>query len=708
MDNLETTSFEEKIREATRTPKPNAAFAEGLWQQIATESQERARRPFYPHPFPKAAKVAIALILAVVLVIVAIGPQKVAYAFQSLLGYFPGVGFVQNMDTVHRLTEPVQHQRAAYTVTVEDAIANKRQTWIKIQIESSEEFTRGFDQLEYVSPLLISAGQSQTATHFQIYRQSAIIAEFIFPALPEDTSAVTLVLPQLPLTQKEQAPENWQFELSLQQAKEDESFSTVIEQNWESETINGLTLSLESLAQGTEQAALKVRLESDDPKVYPAEEWTARLLLQDQVGRIYPLTQENLLGMGNTWTEVLLTTALNENETLTLKMEEVLVAEALSSNNDAAHFYFELGDQPQVGQTWDLDQTLSSEKFTLRVSKATLVENQNGNLQLVFDVKGQPDITNITFSCTTQICDGPGIGYNNGDKFQVFISLKAVPTEPIDIQLQTVLYQITGPWEIQWQTLNLPIETSTITTNPPTPIPSESVSSEVTSNNPILAESISLLDQGLSPFLSGSGWVHVVTENQTEEDLGENPQGGIIPSHDIMENWYELNEEGYIIRMITLLKTSDSEIIQQAITEGVYSYNFTLNTILKGDGKLRKINFNNEALAFFQQMVSNDLPLYRYEMNCENKRCLLITPFESEKQLSPELYQQIYAFAGLPRQMWIDLETGQPIRHERFGMDAEGNLQLKDSSRLLTLERAAPPQELLDLFEQVVFPVSGD
>ena len=119
--------FENQIRAAMAVPDPNPAFLDDLRQQLITQSEKTQGRStsFFRRPALQWGLVALTVVLVILF---ALGPQKVASAFQQLMGYIPGLGFVDQNALIRVLEKPVRQQRQGVTVSVEEVFLDVNRT----------------------------------------------------------------------------------------------------------------------------------------------------------------------------------------------------------------------------------------------------------------------------------------------------------------------------------------------------------------------------------------------------------------------------------------------------------------------------------------------------------------------------------------------------------------------------------------------------
>ena len=162
------------------------------------------------------ATIAFGLLLAVAVALAAVGPQRVWAEVQRLLGYVPGVGFVDLQET-RVLTAPVEVARDGVTLRVEQVLAQPGGTTVVIRIEGlppeDQLWPHGATVDDDFDPGLRLPDARRLPLKGCTLRLETSTLEF--PPLPDDVYRVTLELPRLPLVPAGAAPEAWEVPLTL-------------------------------------------------------------------------------------------------------------------------------------------------------------------------------------------------------------------------------------------------------------------------------------------------------------------------------------------------------------------------------------------------------------------------------------------------------------------------------------------------------------
>ncbi len=122
-----TPQFETLVRQSFGAPEVRPEFANDLYHQLMQQAQTRTprRRLFGLQP-----GWAITLMAAAVILIgtLAIGPAKVAGAFQRLFSYIPGIGVVEQSSNLRILEAPASLTQEDITVSVTEGLLTEHET----------------------------------------------------------------------------------------------------------------------------------------------------------------------------------------------------------------------------------------------------------------------------------------------------------------------------------------------------------------------------------------------------------------------------------------------------------------------------------------------------------------------------------------------------------------------------------------------------
>ena len=447
----------------------------------------RLVQPFSQHRWATAA---LGLLLTVAVALAAVGPQRVWADLQRLLGYVPGVGFV-NLEETRVLMAPVEVTRNGLTLRVEQVLARPDRTVIVIRSEGlppeDQLWPHGArEDSDYQPRLRLSDGRTLISESWTL-RLGAGTLEF--PPLPADVYRVTLELPRLPLVPTGAAPEAWKVPLNLRPATGalvEELFPQPYVPTDASDTHAGITLRVLEVAHGPEETALRLQVEWLD------SDWEFHHIggdrspvLRDDLGHVYldvvpsssgSLIQSVVVCIPDNADEVTPTpTPMIPTYERTLAFAPTspsaqhltLWVDALEFEVPAeGSFTVDLGDDPQVGDYWPLDVSLTVAGFPVHIIGARLVQEPivlpDGPGQrtvLQFDITPVPDqddraLRSLHLESETTIFSGSGSGYNYRARImRASLDLREgqpIPFGSIQVRAKSAGVLIRGPWTITW------------------------------------------------------------------------------------------------------------------------------------------------------------------------------------------------------------------------------------------------------------------
>jgi hypothetical protein len=502
--------YSSEIEEALGTlfsaPEPDPAFVARLERQLmaqdragATEAAEEAPplRRFWdliwqPVRRHRWATVGIAVLLAVAVAFLAVGPQRVWADLQRLLGYVPGVGFV-NLEETRVLTAPMTVTRDGVTLRVEQVLAQPDGTTVVISSEGLPPEDEVVDRSRDPRAMSLAGIEIRLPDGTRLSPNTLAsgwgAARLGFPPLPEGLYHLTLEVERLPRVPVGVAPEDWEIPVTLRPATGEligELFPEAYVPAEASETHADVTLRVVAAVHTPEVTALRVRVE------WPSPAWQGPRLhrdyqgapgLHDDVGHIYRHVRTQPVS-GTGFTEEVAVEklpppghrdipplpasgVLTEEQTLTLAPISPS-AQRLTLPIDEVSFVvpveetftLDLGENSQPGDSWVLDEHLTVAGSPIRVTGVQLEKADPGGMdfkyQLTFDVEreevGNPTLSGIVVEVPFRgrgggMTSGSFIGDENAKPSAVG---EALPLHPFTVTVRRVWVSVRGPWTLSW------------------------------------------------------------------------------------------------------------------------------------------------------------------------------------------------------------------------------------------------------------------
>lgn len=482
------------VRAALAAPAPDPAFVEGLRRQlraraVALEAVAAAPRPGWRlalgalrrHRWAVGA-LAVALVLALALAVA--GPRRVLAQFQRLLGYVPGVGFM-DLDATRVLTAPVQVTRDGVTLRVTQVLAQPDRTVLVYEAEGLPPYTPGRD---VSAALRLPDGTRLLGTSQSVGRGADTAHGGLrFPPLPEGVYQATLLLERLPYVRAGDAPEDWEVPLTLRLATGElvaELFPQPYAPPGAEDSQQGISLRVLVVAHSPEATVLKLRAEWADPAWrfgYFTGGNDPRLL--DDVGHLYgaPPPTASMMSVE----VVAVAPPPPPGETVTPdpgRYRAELEKRFASLSPSATHlelevdsvtfdvpitgeFEVDLGPRPQVGDYIPLDVAIDAAGVPVRITGARLEQmamyQVPAETWLRFDIAAEPAADgrsvralHLNLGTSMPAFDGASSNYDWGtgrlSSGLRFVSDQPLPAGPLRIQLAAASLVVPGPWNLSW------------------------------------------------------------------------------------------------------------------------------------------------------------------------------------------------------------------------------------------------------------------
>ena len=627
------------------------------------------------------ARPALAVLLAIIALLLLSGA---AYAIGRLAGFIPGFGFTSGASYV--LNVPVEVSQNDVRVRVEKAVQDSAGLWVDLSVH-------GLPEGDGYTPGYVLA---QTGEKVQSERGGGISSEagvllltYVFPALDDPSQPVTLILENL-------GGQSFQMSFTLRSASADEVLLVLSGGILpvQGEMHDHMALMLENVAMSTDRTVLQVSLHFDQPGVSLAAPWN--VTMTDNQGRIYPLADitPEMTDIGVT--RLYQTVPLQGNEQLILNLVSFSPDSDLQMlmdfSTNPAVFTFDPGRNPQVGQTWPLNEILQVGQFTLHIVGAHMASPT----ELIFEFEPTQNVTGVMLYSTLASGASGGIPIQNTN-FTAGMTFAKMPSVPFEIELGRVYYTASGAWQVEWQA---PVASDLkFPTMTPAPSPTPMAIPTLTSQDPLLLEVQALSQRFDHSIVQGPGWIRVLNEIITEHRVAGQTYP---PPYYQDEQWYEIDEAGWVIRNLSTHRDSNGNILQQAASVGTKGINFTSGDVFENSPYRLSFDFLTRDL---DSALLNGQPILREDVTCDDGfGCLLITVMDQFAQPIQNPGEPI-TFYGHGRRIWIHVETGQQVKIQSFSTLPNGTEQVDYTQRALLVEKVlTPPDGILETLDRIVMP----
>ena len=752
-------------------PAPDEAFLANLETQLLSEARSRvAQDVTRPGFFPQFAQffqtrrwaaALLAVLLALSLLLAAVGPGRVIAAVRGLFGYVPNVGFVEQPQAVLQATVAVERpkpstatpqaallatdlpaavnapaaneppalpsvEQKGITVAVTEAVAEADRLVIITKITGlpndlfSPEHAEALnayvsehpdepipEQIRLPDGALLDhnfgaggncGGGGDTVT-------SWLTCKSVYAPLPQGVTEFTLEIHRLPNALPGELPEDWRLPVRLEPAAQ---VAAPQKPGLASDKVNGLTLLLLKAAQTPSETAFQFGMEWEGQNRMVSH--TAPITLRDAAGRYFLLSSGPEMGRYTyenpnfTSLSSLVTTPIRSTEPLTFSLDWAAVS-VLGSNAPEASFIFDPGPSPHLGQEWTLDQPLQVGDLAFTVQAVRLKQDLSGQYSLEFDLQAPRDVYGLTLYPRDAVAAGLSTGVDHVRGVLVSIlMLNEIPTGPITLDAQEASLHVTGPWQIVWtpKSVNFP------PANAPTPAPTRLAPPvELASGQPILDDVQALLNKGYEPFRKGPGWVHVVKEAIIEPgsgwlDTGDMPLPPPLTTH---EEWYKIDEQGLSAVNTFLAYSPEGEMVSASFQNGAVHFGMPdVRGGISEDVYVSAPTLDDNLVNSLSYRLSQGQEFQQEEVKLDGRLCLLFTlpdrfdPPQMQWGETEPVKESAY-------QVWIDRETGRVVQSGTRLTYADGSSRYSYLYKLLKIELVdQPSQDVIDLLNSVVMP----
>lgn len=406
--------FEETIRAAMDVPNPSPEFVKKLHNELA-------KGPVHMKPrFMIRPAWVVAFVLA--LVVLAVSMPSVTAALGRLFGYVPNVGLVENTGNLRILAEPVSVERDGITLTVQNVIVYEDHVEVIYDVQGiapENDGTQAEDQFTNptafcggvnIGDLAITDGDARLrlpdGTLLEraspgLYPQNAFAMKPVYQAnVPADVMEMTLVLKCIPWARLGAVPENWEVPIPLtsvpaetvvgapvievEQPTLDASINTAEPPATEQAAQNSpvITMQLEKIVPMDSATIFYFRMdmENKDPSlisimpvsVYVLDSQGQKIQLignfpwqpfEHRAGSLFEYTSSAKPAEGPL-------TVIVENA---VAYYAPLYTDPPQATPEEMSFTFDVGTNPQRGQTWELNREFEIGGYSLKILSARAV-----------------------------------------------------------------------------------------------------------------------------------------------------------------------------------------------------------------------------------------------------------------------------------------------------------------------------------------------
>jgi hypothetical protein len=413
--------FEKELRETLSAPGANPAFVHNLRATLLERATMKQTRTFN--------RLTWGLALAVLLIGLLVASPRVAEALKRLLGYVPGVGYVEKGDALRMLSAPVSLEKDGLKLTIEKGAADLQRTVLLAHLEGYTPDRYGEGTCEASPRLTLPDGRTlgimQSETSMEGSKgspSSSYYVRYIFEAMPTEQLEATL---EIPCLMNDTAFRDWKLEINFQVA-EDAQVMPVIELPTEfsedlpspassaSTTLEGFSIVLENESPLPDGYILSGSYQWTDPRF---DAFSIQNIVSEIAdangGEVSFESVDPLTPMDPSLKKMPFAYQIHGKDyawPLTFTVKSVTV-----TLPDAVTFQFDAGPNPQVGQTWDVDIDVPVAEHIIHVQTIELTEGRSPTeLGFTFTLSSDPGVTSANIDDANPVFTGDGGGGGSG------------------------------------------------------------------------------------------------------------------------------------------------------------------------------------------------------------------------------------------------------------------------------------------------------
>jgi hypothetical protein len=472
--------FEKQLHDLLATPDAEAEFVNGLRSKLIERNNVKTFRRGAPRLAWGIAIVLIALVIG----LLAFSP-RVVEAMRRLLGYIPGVGYVEKGMALRVLSGPVTVQKQGLKLTMEQGAADSQRTVLLAQVEGYPKGRPGAPTCKEPPQLVSADGTVQKATEItgssDEHNDAIVFVRYEFGALPAKPLDATLEIPCLLF---DADYKGWSIPLHFQVAKGTDQVIPVIELPTArpirpaSPSVStpaaesapaGFSIVLNSVAELTDGYVLSGSYQWSDARIDPSAVVISDSNIVDAKGQNVPYQAVD----GDV-------SALSSPQQIPFAYQITgkdfvwplnIVVNAISLIQPGqGTFQFDPGPNPQPGQTWNVNIDVPVGPHIIHVETIQLTGNNPNSpnaLGYGFSMTSDPTVASATVEEVNPITDckggcggGGGGGIDAGPSgtsgatgpfYYGTMARGYLPAGVKTFVISNMAIFFKGPWQASWQ-----------------------------------------------------------------------------------------------------------------------------------------------------------------------------------------------------------------------------------------------------------------
>jgi len=483
--------FEARLHDLLVAPDANTAFVNDLRSKLIERMEVKTTRRFSPRLVW-----GIAIVLVLLIIGLLVFSPQVVEAMRRLLGYIPGVGYVEQGPALRVLAAPVTVQKEGLTVTIEKGAADSQHTVLLAQVEGATDLQRamllaqvlGYPREHYDTPngvltckdslRLVSADEtvqeiSGVDTSSDEQNDAITFVRYEFQAMPAKPLDATLEIPCLLF---DETYKDWSIPLHFQVAQGTNQVFPVIElptslpaqpvptsvSTPASESAPaGFSIVLKSVAELKDGYVLSGSYQWSDTHIDQSAVNIPDPTITDAKGQDVPFQPVDTGPSADSRPQQIPFAYQITGKDFAWPLHIIVNAISVIQPEQGT-FQFDAGQNPQIGQTWNVNINVPVGQHVIHVE--TIQLTADGTPTLVgfeFTMTSDPFVANAEVNDKNPIivckggCGGGGGGGGGGGPFSYGWGMQGyVPAGLKTFVISNMSIIFNGPWQVSWQPLS--------------------------------------------------------------------------------------------------------------------------------------------------------------------------------------------------------------------------------------------------------------
>lgn len=462
-------NLEQELRETFHAPSADPAFVHDLRATLLERSTMNTQTRTFP-------RLAWGLAFAVLLIGLLVASPQVVEALKRLVGYVPGIGYVEQGSSLRTLAAPASLKKDGLTLTIEQGAADSQRTILLGQIEGYTSDRYGKGTCEEPARLVLPEGrilrltQSEASSNDSL--SSSYYVRYVFEAMPAGALKATL---EIPCLMNEEGFRDWHLELQLEVAASDQVMPVIelptVQAQGEpvtavtsttGSTIEGFSIVFEHESPLPDGYILSGSYQWTDPRFDAYSIYAIVSEITDANGGSVSIESvDPLTGIDPTVRKLPFAYQIHGKEyawPLKFTVNSVTV-----NLPDEALFQFDAGESPQVGQRWDVNIDVPVAGHTIHVQTIELTAGRTPTeLGYTFTMTADlpvmgasiHDVNPVTGNGGSGGGGGGGGGSNLSDAGPFTYGWALEGYSPAGVKtfvVSNLAVMLRGPWQGTWQ-----------------------------------------------------------------------------------------------------------------------------------------------------------------------------------------------------------------------------------------------------------------